>query len=324
MILLDFSIIVASNFERNTIYETVDSIKQLDTASFVGEFILICNSNSQIRNIDFSHDSIQFKFLHEPKLGHSIAINRGIKNSCGELLLFTDDDVVLSRNWVRSYLEKFEDPRIGYLFGPISTVFEVTPPKDWSLLAPKYLSGMSLGADIIDFNEINKENDATGVNMAVNREIFKNGIIFNEGLGPSPITGNVGGADTLLGRQILQLNYICRYIPCALVYHFVEASRLSFLYLIKRKYKIGKTSLAYDFMHDASSTPPKLAYFLTSIIQNFITVMINLIMLRRVKMKISILKLARSCGSLSVYIFNRNYYESITKENYLFSSKRQM
>jgi len=49
----------------------------------------------------------RFRMTREPNVGLSAAKNTGVRLARGRLLLFTDDDVVLDPNWVRSYLDFF-------------------------------------------------------------------------------------------------------------------------------------------------------------------------------------------------------------------------
>lgn len=49
----------------------------------------------------------RFRTAREDRLGLSTAKNTGVRLARGRLLLFTDDDVILDRNWVRSYLDFF-------------------------------------------------------------------------------------------------------------------------------------------------------------------------------------------------------------------------
>lgn len=317
---LDFSIILASLGQRITLKETIDSISRINTLNYHGEFILVINGENNIPDLTFTHPNVNFKLIREPKLGHSIALNTGIRNSNGKVLIFTDDDAIVTQDWVIEYIKAMGGRRIGYSFGPITAVYYQPIPKDWNEVAPPYLSCFDLGKLPIDFNSINRNCDPVGINMAINRKVLSHGLKFNENLGPSPITRNVGGADTLLGRQIIQLNYKGRYVPNAKVKHLVENERMTLWYLLKRKYRIGKTALAYDFM-DEKNAYPNLFFFVIGFLTELKNTILNLVCLRRIKTKMSLLKLFRSLGAISTLLFNRKYYESIRKENYLFSSK---
>jgi glucosyl-dolichyl phosphate glucuronosyltransferase len=49
----------------------------------------------------------RFRTTREPRVGLSAAKNTGVRLARGRLLLFTDDDVVLDRDWMRAYVDFF-------------------------------------------------------------------------------------------------------------------------------------------------------------------------------------------------------------------------
>lgn len=317
---MKFSIIIASLGNRKSLLMTLDSISNLDTCDLKGELIVVING-SPINPLRFYHPNIEFKLITESKIGHSFALNTGVLNSKGDIILFTDDDAIVSKEWLKEYVIGMSDTRVGYAFSSINPKFDKKPIKDWFEIAPKSLKGLDLGKENLVFHKASKNSDPIGVNMAVSRKIFKLGLKFNEMLGPSFVTGNVGGAETLLGRQIIQIGYFGKYIAGAAVDHLIESERLSLSYLLNRKYKIGKTAIAYDFMQKNNDFVPNMLYYIKRVLRELKCASLNTLLMRRAKSKKSLLKLSRAIGSLSIYIFDRNYYESIRKENYLFSSK---
>jgi glucosyl-dolichyl phosphate glucuronosyltransferase len=57
---------------------------------------------------DWCVKDARFRTASEPRVGLSSAKNTGVKLARGRLLLFTDDDVILDREWARAYLDFFE------------------------------------------------------------------------------------------------------------------------------------------------------------------------------------------------------------------------
>ncbi|MEM2820344.1 MAG: glycosyltransferase, partial [Candidatus Bathyarchaeia archaeon] len=55
----------------------------------------------------------------ETRRGINVARNVGVRNSCGEILAFTDSDCVVPRDWVKKIVEAFSDSRIGCLGGSV-------------------------------------------------------------------------------------------------------------------------------------------------------------------------------------------------------------
>ena len=61
------------------------------------------NSHDQTREVveDFSRRYPgRFRYLFEPKPGKSHALNAGIREAHGEILVFIDDDVTVDKNWL--------------------------------------------------------------------------------------------------------------------------------------------------------------------------------------------------------------------------------
>ncbi|HEX6400841.1 MAG TPA: glycosyltransferase [Actinomycetota bacterium] len=67
----------------------------------------------------------RLRWLHEPVLGRSVAMNAGVRASRGSLLLFTDDDVMMGPDWIESYRRFFASrppTEIVVVGGPIHPV----------------------------------------------------------------------------------------------------------------------------------------------------------------------------------------------------------
>src|SRR4051794_13704771 len=56
----------------------------------------------------FADGPLHIRAVHEPRQGLSFARNTGICAARGELIAFTDDDVVVGREWIKSLRRGFE------------------------------------------------------------------------------------------------------------------------------------------------------------------------------------------------------------------------
>jgi glucosyl-dolichyl phosphate glucuronosyltransferase len=83
----------------------------------------------------------------ESKQGHSHARNRAIDEARGELILWTDDDVLVSTNWIAEYVRVAREyPEAGYFGGPVMPWYADEIPVETAvfidanihLLAPVY------------------------------------------------------------------------------------------------------------------------------------------------------------------------------------------
>jgi cellulose synthase/poly-beta-1,6-N-acetylglucosamine synthase-like glycosyltransferase len=59
--------------------------------------------------------------------GQARARNHAVREARGDLLLFTDDDVVVDRSWIAEMVKGFDDPHVGCVTGRVAA-FEVDTP----------------------------------------------------------------------------------------------------------------------------------------------------------------------------------------------------
>jgi hypothetical protein len=120
---------------------TLDSLREQSLDRALWELLIIDNASDAplAGRIDLSwHPGA--RILREETLGLVHARRRGIHESRGELLIFVDDDNVLSRRYVHAALAVAHlHPEIGAFGGQIAPRFEIDPPawteKYWPHLA---------------------------------------------------------------------------------------------------------------------------------------------------------------------------------------------
>jgi GT2 family glycosyltransferase len=175
-------------------------------------------------------DDPRFRYVREPRPGLSCARNRGVTEASGDIVAFTDDDVIIDPWWLDGIVQGFQTmPGVGCVTGLIATaeieneaqlyfhlragwgalcerrVFDLTEHRDDSALYP-YSAGI-FGA---------------GANFAVAREVFKEVGGFDEALGAGTLTG--GGEDLNMFVRVILGGYRLVYEPSAIVSHVHRAS----------------------------------------------------------------------------------------------------
>jgi GT2 family glycosyltransferase len=66
---------------------------------------------------------IQFCYLSEPRRGKGFAVNHGVASAQGEILAFTDDDVIVDKKWITEIVTEFnDDPKLDLLAGRVEPV----------------------------------------------------------------------------------------------------------------------------------------------------------------------------------------------------------
>lgn len=58
------------------------------------------------------------------KSGLSAARNLGVKEAKGEIIAFIDDDAVADKNWIKSYVRKYDDEKVGGVGGKIYSEYK--------------------------------------------------------------------------------------------------------------------------------------------------------------------------------------------------------
>jgi len=96
------SVVIASNLARlDQLRRCVAHMAELDYPDY--EVIVVDNRRGKVPPVDVPGARV----VREPHPGASAARNRGIKVATGEIIIFTDDDVVASRHWLRAIAERF-------------------------------------------------------------------------------------------------------------------------------------------------------------------------------------------------------------------------
>ena len=117
-------IVPVLNGER-TIRECIVSLLGMDYPPERRE-ILVVDNVSVDRTAEIVK-SFPVRYFREERRGASYARNRGIEESKGEILAFTDADCLVTSGWLRELVQGFEDDGIGVVVGEEVTYPSQTP-----------------------------------------------------------------------------------------------------------------------------------------------------------------------------------------------------
>lgn len=184
------------------------------------------------------------RLVFEPKQGLSIARNRAIDEAAGDLILWTDDDVLVDPSWLSAYAEAATRwPDAAYFGGMVTPWYEVEPPP-WIRDNVDLLQGMlvirTLGGQERPFSMCQADFDTPyGANMAFRREILSR-YRFN------PEIGYVGdrkmfGDETWLVALLQSRDVPGVWVPSAKVRHYIPRDRTTVRFLKEYFYWYGRT-----------------------------------------------------------------------------------
>ncbi|MEI6149794.1 MAG: glycosyltransferase [bacterium] len=145
--------------------------------------------------------------------------NRGVEESCADIVAFLDDDVVVAPDWLAHILKAFEDPAVGLVSGP-SLV-----PEDINISAR--LAGLALTSRAAGYvaaryrigNNVVREigwSRIIGCNAAYRKTVFQQMGGFPPEFYP--------GEEMIAAWRTQQLGHRLLFVPAAWVYHYPRQS----------------------------------------------------------------------------------------------------
>lgn len=195
--------------------------------------------------------------VFHPEPGKNAALNKALEQIEGELVVFTDDDVVPEKDWLRTF-EKVAEARPDYdIFGGAITPDWPTSPPAWLLedvpLGPAY------GVTPPDRDEGPLRPSAVfGGNMMIRAEVFRNGIRFDDGIGPGVGAYYTMGGETDLTERLVRLGHRCWFSPDATVRHVIRPYQMKRRWVLRRAIRSGKGGGAQDLrLGRVSAATPK-------------------------------------------------------------------
>jgi glycosyltransferase involved in cell wall biosynthesis len=219
--------------------QTLAQLRHLRAPAGVAWELLVVNNNCGDHTdavIARHQPHLPLRRLFEPKQGLSNARNCAIDHAGGELLLWTDDDVLVERDWLTAYVEAAARfPKAGFFGGTVDPWFAVAPPA-WVLRNLRRFEGpfavRQLGPDV---RPLAAGEEVFGANMAF-RTALLSALRFDPTLGRIG-AGMLSGEETSVTGQLRRAGRYGVWIGTARVRHYIPADRLTVAYLWR--YMVG-------------------------------------------------------------------------------------
>lgn len=215
------SVIVCTRDRPEALKACLRSLQALDPPPL--EILVVDNAPQSDATNEIVSQLPQIRYVREPKAGLSAARNRGIQESQGDILAFTDDDVTVHPQWTAQLQQAFSADEIMAVTGLVLPTELATEAQ---VIFEQGFGGFSQGyrAKLFDsaFFAAMKQRGVpvwklgAGANMAFRRRVFEQVGEFDLRLG----AGRAGcSEDSELWYRILAEGGTCHYAPDAIVFH---------------------------------------------------------------------------------------------------------
>jgi len=225
---MKFSVVIATYNRAGDLEQTLRSIAGVSTRD-KWEVITVDNNSS-----DHTHAVVReaqqwfpipLRYVFEPEQGRCAALNAGIRASSGEIIVTTDDDVRVEKDWLDRAGEALDRLDCDYVGGKVLPIWGAPRPRwlpnrggrHWAVIAL-----LDYGAEPFEFSRLMP----LGVNIAFRREAFERAGLWDNRVGRK--------AGTLLGQEVREWGLRARavglagfYAPEMTVHHIIPADRLT-------------------------------------------------------------------------------------------------
>lgn len=185
------------------------------------------------------HPLIDVRYYAESRKGKSRAMNAVLHGSESEYMVFTDDDVVFEKNWLKEILAPLKSGVLDAVQGHVELAEHLKRP--W--MSPLHRSLMAE-----TMHHLQRRTDLVGANMAWHRKVHFQVKGYDPELGP----GALGFAeDSLFAFQLGKAGYRMGYHPGARVTHHFKQDRLQAKSMVQRAAGQGRCHayVGYHWRH---------------------------------------------------------------------------
>lgn len=233
------SVIICTRNRADSLAETLASVAKCELpAGCVGELLVVDNGSTDSTQrviADAPCGVLRLRSVIEARTGLSNARNRGMQETDGDIIVFADDDVRVSAN----YLVDLCDP---ILRGDADAMQGMIVPAP-SLRRP-WLTGIYADAlAIVEPGCRGRPQTLTGASIAFSRAVLEKVPRFEPELG----SGALGFCeDTLFGIMLCRAGFRIEYAHKAVVEHHFDPVRLERESFLKWAERCGKSTATMD------------------------------------------------------------------------------
>jgi glycosyltransferase involved in cell wall biosynthesis len=174
---------------------------------------------------------MEARFVEESQLGLSIARNRAVMESTGEVCAFLDDDVCVAPEWYEGMVEVYNAYPADIVGGPVALWWVAVERPEWFNASLESLLGdLNWGDEVIELFHPKKR--IIGANFSFKREVFDRIGPFRSDLGRVG-RGMMATEETEFCERALRQGARMYYAPRMALKHWVAPQRATVDFLVK-------------------------------------------------------------------------------------------
>jgi glucosyl-dolichyl phosphate glucuronosyltransferase len=247
------SVIIATYNRCESLKETLTTLLNQKCSPELSYEVIVSDNNSKDRTKEVveSYRALfeqsgpkTVRYVFEPKQGKSFALNRAIKEARGDIVAFTDDDVLVDQSWLASIQECFTVYSCDAVGGRVLPLYPKRTPR-WIKDNSRILAGpivmYDYGEGTIAYRKPVFE--FIGANFAFKKELFSECGVFRTDIGPGRDTM---GDDCEYISRLYKKHKVLYYCGQALIWHPVDLKRTTLPYIAQWYMRLGRYRLLVD------------------------------------------------------------------------------
>lgn len=241
------SVVIPTHGQSKHLGDTLVSLQKQSFLSKEYEIIVVengsrCNAKQFVENMNEKYDN-GVRYIYEPRPGLHHGRNTGAKVAKGDIVLYVDDDVIVSPHWIEEIYKCYDDLDVGVVGGKVVGRWEIEPPEwVWMFGTKKnivVLSTLDLGEGIFGL----QRGYIFGANYSARKSIIFEVGGSNPDLFPPHLKYLNGDGECGFIDKVRAKGYKIVYNSKAMVEHYIPASRCTFKYFILQFQKIAIESV---------------------------------------------------------------------------------
>ncbi len=260
----DITVVFPTYNRADMVRQTLDAFKKLDRQNLEVEFVVVDNNSSDNTRdvVNGFKDDLPIVYLFEERSGKNCALNRVLREvTLGSIIVFTDDDIVPNADWlqeIKAVAARWPDYMV--FGGRVNLMWPEAEIPGWARqLAPE--TWAFAYHDLANEEIVYPANRSpVGPNMWVRKEIFVNGRLFNETIGPKP-KDRIMGSETSFLVDLENDGYKSIYAPKVVVRHRVDPKLLHEKKILQRAYSNGRGTACCINMQKHASKRYSWSYY---------------------------------------------------------------